>query len=66
MQMIYGTCNYIVYECSNYPFCSFDNLSNEKKKIIYEDGSYSISFILLPIIFPMVISQNYESCQKNF
>ena len=57
---------YLVHVIINYPFCSFDNLSNEKKKIIYEDGSYSISFILLLIIFPMVISQNYESCQKNF
>ena len=41
---LFGTCNFTIYECSNYPFCNLDNLSKEKKKNIYEDGSYSISY----------------------
>ena len=41
---LFGTCNFTIYECSNYPFCNLENLSKEKKKNIYEDGSYSISY----------------------
>ena len=44
---LFGTCNYIICECSNYPFC-FNNILFEKKqkKLTYYDGSFSISYIL--------------------
>ena len=41
---LFGACRFTIYECSNYPFCNLDNLSKEKTKIIFEDGSYSISY----------------------
>jgi len=42
---LFGTCNYIIYECSNYSFC-FNNIQfdKEKKRLTYYDGSFSISY----------------------
>jgi len=42
---LFGTCNYIIYECSNYPFCFNNiNLKQKQKRLTYDDGSFSISY----------------------